>query len=602
MVATHGDVKTEVNRGINCVKGYFLSKIMYGADRLTTPLLRMKNGKYDKNGEFDAGVVGPRVRRDGRAVEARAQGEGPDRCRHVRFRPMDGLGRLRGARSSCKAGFRTNNLDPNARHCMASAVAGFMRTFGIDEPMGCYDDIEDADAFVLWGSNMAEMHPVLWTRVTDRRLSAPATQGRRAVGVRAPLLRARRPADHLHAADRPGDPQLHRDHIIRTNRVNRDVRRQAHGVQARQRRHRLRAAPRAPAAEGGEERRRCERLQAHRRSTNTRNSSRPTTLDTTAKLTGVPKSQLDALAELYADPKIKVMSFWTMGFNQHTRGVWANKLCLQPAPAHRQDRDARQQPVLADGPAVGLRHGARGRHVLPSPAGGHGGDQSRAPREDRGRSGIPRRDDPGQARLSRRAAEPDAQGREAQRVLGAGQQQHAGRGEHDARRAIPGYRNPANFIVVSEAYPTVTALAADLVLPDGDVGREGRRLRQRRAAHAVLAPAGRCAGRSALRSVAARRVLQALQDRGGLAGGADRETARGTRQDALRRAVPQRQGRQVSLERDRGRLRERRSARPSASTCRKACSRSTPSSAAAMATTWRRSTRITRRAACAGRS
>ena len=33
-----------------------------------------------------------------------------------------------------KAGFRSNNLDPNARHCMASAVVGFMQTFGIDEP------------------------------------------------------------------------------------------------------------------------------------------------------------------------------------------------------------------------------------------------------------------------------------------------------------------------------------------------------------------------------------------------------------------------------------------------------------------------------------
>ena len=52
VVATHGDIKSEVNRGLNCVKGYFLSKIMYGADRLTTPLLRMKDGKYDKNGEF----------------------------------------------------------------------------------------------------------------------------------------------------------------------------------------------------------------------------------------------------------------------------------------------------------------------------------------------------------------------------------------------------------------------------------------------------------------------------------------------------------------------------------------------------------------------
>jgi len=25
---------------------------MYGKDRLTKPLMRMKNGKYDKNGEF----------------------------------------------------------------------------------------------------------------------------------------------------------------------------------------------------------------------------------------------------------------------------------------------------------------------------------------------------------------------------------------------------------------------------------------------------------------------------------------------------------------------------------------------------------------------
>ena len=46
VVATHGDVKAEVNRGLNCVKGYFLSKIMYGVDRLTQPLLRMTNGQY----------------------------------------------------------------------------------------------------------------------------------------------------------------------------------------------------------------------------------------------------------------------------------------------------------------------------------------------------------------------------------------------------------------------------------------------------------------------------------------------------------------------------------------------------------------------------
>ena len=53
VVATHGDMQAEVNRGLNCVKGYFLSKIMYGQDRLIQPLLRKKNGQYAKDGQFE---------------------------------------------------------------------------------------------------------------------------------------------------------------------------------------------------------------------------------------------------------------------------------------------------------------------------------------------------------------------------------------------------------------------------------------------------------------------------------------------------------------------------------------------------------------------
>ena len=52
VVATQGDPDAEVNRGLNCIKGYFLSKIMYGADRVQTPLLRMKDGKFHKEGDF----------------------------------------------------------------------------------------------------------------------------------------------------------------------------------------------------------------------------------------------------------------------------------------------------------------------------------------------------------------------------------------------------------------------------------------------------------------------------------------------------------------------------------------------------------------------
>jgi len=72
-----------------------------------------------------------------------------------------------------KVGLGSDNVEANARLCMASAVTGFMSSFGGDEPMGCYDDIEYADTFFLWGSNMAEMHPVLFSRILDRRQKHP---------------------------------------------------------------------------------------------------------------------------------------------------------------------------------------------------------------------------------------------------------------------------------------------------------------------------------------------------------------------------------------------------------------------------------------------
>ena len=48
---------------------------------------------------------------------------------------------------------------------MASAVGGYVTTFGKDEPMGCYDDIEHAKVFFLVGSNTAECHPVIFDQI-----------------------------------------------------------------------------------------------------------------------------------------------------------------------------------------------------------------------------------------------------------------------------------------------------------------------------------------------------------------------------------------------------------------------------------------------------
>jgi len=53
IVAVKGDPAAPVNRGLNCIKGYFNAKIMYGADRLTQPLMRMnEKGEFDKKGKF----------------------------------------------------------------------------------------------------------------------------------------------------------------------------------------------------------------------------------------------------------------------------------------------------------------------------------------------------------------------------------------------------------------------------------------------------------------------------------------------------------------------------------------------------------------------
>src|SRR5690606_5607198 len=49
-------------------------------------------------------------------------------------------------------------------------------------------------------------------------------------------------------------------------------------------------------------------------------------VDTVAKLANVPTDRLERLAQMYADPKTKVTSFFTMGFNQHTRGTWCGNL------------------------------------------------------------------------------------------------------------------------------------------------------------------------------------------------------------------------------------------------------------------------------------
>ena len=462
VVATHGDVLSEVNRGLNCVKGYFLSKIMYGEDRLTRPLLRMRDGEYHKDGSFTPVSWDQAFDVMAAKFKEALRKKGPTSV------GMFGSGQWTvwegyAAAKLMKAGFRSNNIDPNARHCMASAVAGFMRTFGIDEPMGCYDDFEEADAFVLWGSNMAEMHPILWTRIADRRFSAPhvkvavlSTFENRSFGL-ADVPIVFNPQTDLAILN------FIAKHIIDTGRVNEKfVSRHVNFLRGND--------------DIGYGLRPDHPLEQKAANAEKAGGAQPMTFDEYAafvsrydidyvsKLSGVPKSRLEQLAELYADPATKVMSLWTMGFNQHTRGVWCNNLAYNIHLLTGKIAEPGNSPFSLTGQpsACGTaREVGTFSHRLPA-------DMVVTKKEHRDIAEKIWQLPPGLL-----PGKPGFHAVQQSRMLKDGVinaywvqvNNNLQAAANLNEEGLPGYRNPENFIVVSDAYPTVTAQAADLVLP-----------------------------------------------------------------------------------------------------------------------------------------
>jgi nitrate reductase NapA len=462
VVATHGDMQAEVNRGLNCVKGYFLSKIMYGADRLTQPLMRKRNGVFAKDGEFEPVSWDEAFDLMAEKAKETLEKKGPTAL------GMFGSGQWTifegyAATKLMRAGFRSNNLDPNARHCMASAATAFMRTFGMDEPMGCYDDFEHADAFVLWGSNMAEMHPILWTRVADRRLGHEHVR----VAVLSTFTHRSMDLADVPIVFTPGTDlailNYIANHIIETGRVNEEfVAKHAvfmtgavdigYGLRAE---HELEKRASGAASAGKMEPANFESF---------KELVAEYTLEAVSKLSGVEPQFLEELAELYADPNRKVMSLWTMGFNQHVRGVWANHMVYNLHLLTGKISEPGNSPFSLTGQpsACGTaREVGTFAHRLPA-------DMVVTNPEHRKHAEeiwklphglLP--DKPGY-----HAVEQD-------RMLKDGKlnwywvqvNNNLQAAPNIVNETYPGYRNPENFIVVSDAYPTVTAQAADVILP-----------------------------------------------------------------------------------------------------------------------------------------
>jgi nitrate reductase NapA len=462
VVATHGDIHAEVNRGLNCVKGYFLSKVMYGSDRLTRPMLRKKDGVYAKDGDFEPVSWDEAFDLMAAQFKRVLKEKGPNAI------GMFGSGQWTvwegyAANKLFKAGFRSNNIDPNARHCMASAVMGFMRTFGMDEPMGCYDDIEHADAFVLWGSNMSEMHPVLWSRVADRRLSHPHVK----VCVMSTFEHRSFDLADIPIVFRPQTDlvilNFIANHIIQSGKVNRDFvdRHVSFKLGADNIGYGLRPEHPLEAAAGNADKANTgEPIDFERFA----EFVRPYTLDHAVKMSGAERGFLLKLAELYADPKVKVMSFWTMGFNQHTRGVWANNMVYNIHLLTGKISEPGNSPFSLTGQpsACGTaREVGTFSHRLPADMVVTNPEHRRHAEEIwKVPHGIIQ-EKPGLHAVAQNRALKDGTLNAYWVQVNNNIQAAANLNEE----GLPGYRNPDNFIVVSEAYPTVTAQAADLILP-----------------------------------------------------------------------------------------------------------------------------------------
>ena len=318
LISVTGDPDNRSNKGLNCVKGYYLAKALYGEDRLSTPLIRddpstkgTEGGLREATWEEALDLVADKLRETWKSDKSRLAFWGSGQM------PIT-EGYL--TAKFWKAGLLSNNIDPNARLCMASAVVGFMNVFQTDEPAGCYEDLDHADVFVTWGANMAEAHPMLYSRLTARKISGP---GVRHIDVTTMRTRTSATADEV-LLFRPGtdlaiancvanylvsndlyDKDFVRDHLQFKAGAENIGNAYDDGYDKSE----------AGQASGDvwsiEFEEYCERLA-------------PYTLEYTSELSGVPVEQLEDLCRVFADPDLNVMSLWTMGVNQHNRGTWMN--------------------------------------------------------------------------------------------------------------------------------------------------------------------------------------------------------------------------------------------------------------------------------------
>ncbi len=316
VMAVRGDQASPVNKGLLCVKGYHLPAMLYAKDRLLYPQRRHPDGRleritWDQALDLVASKFKETLETKGpEAVAVYGSGQ---------WTVFDGYAALKWV----KGGMRSNNLDPNARLCMASAVMGFVTQFQSDEPMGCYEDLDLGEDFVMWGNNMAEMHPVLFSRILENKRRNPRVRiidlatRRTATSDYADMYVEFKPNSDLalanglmHLLVKKGkvDEAFVKENLVFKRGIE-DVAEIGYGCFGKD----------------------AEKYTFADKASDSTFEDLVKFLDdyTPAKvsqISGVPVGQIEALAELYGDSRRGTVSLWCMGVNQHVRGTWMNNL------------------------------------------------------------------------------------------------------------------------------------------------------------------------------------------------------------------------------------------------------------------------------------
>ena len=318
LVSVTGDPDNQSNRGLNCVKGYYLAKILYGEDRLTVPLIRddsstkgtdegLREATWDEALELVAAKLKETWKADKSRLAFWGSGQQPITEGYCTAKLW-------------KAGLLSNNIDPNARLCMASAVVGFMNVFQTDEPAGCYDDFDHADVFVTWGANMAEAHPMLYSRLTAHKLTDPNVKHYDLGTIKT---RTSESADKTMLFKPNTDLAIANciaNHLVQ-NKLYDEAFVNDH-LQFKQGTENIGN----PTDDGYDASDVGKSVDDVSPITFEEYAARlaPYTFEYTSQLSGVAVEDLKELADAFADPDLKVMSLWTMGVNQHNRGTWMN--------------------------------------------------------------------------------------------------------------------------------------------------------------------------------------------------------------------------------------------------------------------------------------